>query len=217
MGKLSTIASSRLFGWVVPIVVAGLGFAAVQPLLTFQAKAAGTYRAGADVVAGYQQVYIQDTVTLVKTYITSGRQNSYDPEIANNQYVAYSVASNDGSIQVKLYNITSSSTTAIVNDGTNLDPKVDQGIVVWKKWVTDRWQIFLYNGTSAIQISAGNSSARPDIEGDLVTYATKNGSNIWESYKYTISSGATVLVNSGNNFAWPRLSGINVIYGYRLD
>lgn len=209
MGKLSY---KSIIGWAAPVacalLVAAAGIWATAP----RVEAAGTYKTGTDVVSGYQQVYIFDGVT--KTYITSGRQNSYDPDIANNNYIAY-VSSNDlGSTLVKLYNISTSATLILASTGTNLNPQVDSGKVVWESWQSTKWQISFYNGSSVSTIGASTSSVRPDISGDLIAYATKNGSNQWEAHKYTISTTVDTLLNTGSSYAWPRLSGTNVVYGF---
>lgn len=210
MGKLTGYRNILLY-WALPILLALAVFASLLPYLARPAKAAGTYKTGADTVNGFQQVYIYDGTT--KTYITSGKTNHTKPDIANNNYVTY-VTENNADTTISLYNITTQVTTTLISTGTNLRPRVDSGKVVWQRWSGSAWQIYLYNGSASSAIGVATSAVRPDIEGDLITYATKNGSNQWEAYKYTISTSTNTLLSTGNGFAWPRLSGGSVIYGF---
>lgn len=211
MGRLGVRFGWPAVHWVLPALLGLLLFVLIQPLLLRPAKAVATYSVGADVVNGYQQVYYTDGTT--KTYITSGRFNHFSPNLGNNDWVTY-VTDTGGATSISLFSISGQTSTTIANTGTNVHPKVDAGHVAWEKWVGTTWQIYLYNGTTVSQISSTTSSVRPYISGDYVAYATKNGSNVWEAHKYTLSTQVDAIISTGASSAWPRVSGSSLLYGF---
>jgi len=188
--------------WTVSIVVAGLVFALIQPafaqLVTndvdlAQTVAVGNVKVGSETVQDYQQVYY--IFNSSKTFITKGPQNS-SQAVSDKEYIAYSMAIR-GAGQIFLYHIPTDTTTQITHSSTNLEPRLSNGNIVWEQWIDDRWQIFLFDGKAIRQLSAGDVSVNPDIEGDEIVYARKNDKGEWRTVRYSIRDKQAQILRKG--------------------
>jgi hypothetical protein len=200
-------------GWVVPVIMAVLVLIGVRPILDKMAQAAPpplVTGVGVDVVDGYQQVYYVSHKK--KTYITSGPLNHTAPSLSGD-WVAYNEIVN-GAGQVFLYHIPTDTTTQLTHTSTNQNIHTDGNKAVWERWIGDRWQVFFFDGISVRQLTTGDVSVRPDIEGDSIVYAKQSLLGLWTAYQYTISLGITLPVGVGDDAAWPRLENGQVVLGF---
>jgi hypothetical protein len=199
--------------WGIPAIVAIVGFVLVQPVLAhLPSPAPGTtaltveqLTIGAEVVNGFRQAYYQNAG--VRTYVTTGNHNHYSVSGRGN-YLVWIVDENQVS-QIEMYNLSTGVLTTLATSGTNSGPRVDAGKVVWQKWVTDKWQIMYYNGSTTTQLTAGTDPAfRPDIEGTKIAYATRTVTDFY-SHEYNTSTTITTSTkyNSPTGEPWPTISG----------
>src|SRR3989338_10475120 len=133
--------------WVAPLVVAALLFGIVQPAFAeffgqdvslAEYVATNNVEVGSETVDGYQQVFY--VFNGLKKFITQGSQNS-SQAVTDKAYIPFSTAVN-GAGQIFLYHIPSDTTIQITQSGTNLQPRISDGKVVWEGWVVDTWQVF---------------------------------------------------------------------------
>ena len=150
---------------------------------------------GDETVDGYRQVYY--VFNGEKVFVTDfDRKNSRNPMV-NKEYVVW-VTEINGAGQIFLYHIPTDTKTALTNSSTNLDPEVDvNGNVVWKRWVDDRWQIFFFDGISVSQLTEGDVSVDPDIEGDKIVFSRQDDNKEWRAVEFNIDNRQVNLLSRG--------------------
>src|SRR3989344_4551103 len=189
--------------WSASLVVAMLIFGLVRP--TF-AQMLGTDTILAQFVVdndvevgseagdnGFRQIYYVFNGN--KTFITNSSYANADP-VTDREYIAW-MGQIDGSWSIFLYHIPIGTTTQISNSANNANPRLSNGKVVWEGWVEDAWQVFLFDGTSIRQVTQGELSVNPDIEGDDIIYARKDEQGEWRTLRYSLGTGEAVIIKQG--------------------
>jgi hypothetical protein len=196
-----------------PIIIAGVLFLAVRPSLAQLAQQQAdlvqylidnNVEVGSEVVDGHNHVYylFQDE----KIFITTDGYNNRMP-VTKGEYIVF-VKDMNGAGQVFLYHILSDQTTQLTHTSTNLDPKVSRdGWVVWEGWdaQVDGWQVFLFDGTSIEQLSGGELSMNPDIEGENIVYSSRDVAGVWRAVAYSKRGDKYVDVTTGEKAREPKL------------
>lgn len=187
----------KLFkSWILPILIAGAIFTAVKPALAqvIETPALEDVLVGYQIVDGYQQIYYVEGRN--NRFITSGNKNSRSPHAAG-EYIVYVGDVNEVG-QIFLYHIPSQNTVQLTNSGSNLRPKVSSnGKVVWERWIENRWQIYFFSGSSVVQLTSGDASFNPNIEGNHITYTRQDITGTYRSVVYVISRGESKEVSIG--------------------
>lgn len=179
----------------ISLIVAGLLFAVVRPTLArlvggstglTEFLAANNVEVGSEVVDGYHQIYY--IFEGKKTFITEGGLNATSP-VSVGEYIAYRRNAGTGTDYIFLYHIPTNTTVQLSGTGNNGNPRVSRdGKVVWERWQAGGWQIFLFDGVRVRQLTEGELSTNPEIEGDLVTYSRKDAAGITRKDTYAIPS-----------------------------
>lgn len=141
---------------------------------------------------GFRQVYY--VFNGAKTFITDSNYTNADPVI-DREYIAW-MGQTDGSWSIFLYHIPTGITTKLPSSPNNVNPRLSSGRVVWEGWVKDRWQVFLFDGVSVHQLTSGNLSIDPSINGDQVVYASVDEQN--EQHVLTYSLGSKQVVTDAD-------------------
>ncbi|MCH8748463.1 hypothetical protein IH781_01805 [Patescibacteria group bacterium] len=212
--------NKRITAWLLPLIISWLLFVLVRPTFAqiigeqanlAQYLVANDVEVGSEVVNGYHQVYY--VFEGEKTYVTEGNLNATSPASAG-EYVVYRRNSGAGGDNTFVYHIPTVTTIQLSGSSNNANPKVARnGQVVWEGWVDDAWQIFLFDGTSVRQVTAGDVSVNADIEGDQIVFARKGVDGTWRAEKYTISSGSIEEVGRGIAAKHPRFIDGQVVLG----
>jgi len=191
-----------LKSWVIPLVIALLLFFIARPTfaqlldnpILEQPQDTGDIETGVETVEGYSHVYILSDNK--KTFITQGNTNSRPPDSAG-EYLTWATDIN-GAGQVFLYHLPTETITQITHSGTNLEPKVSKaGSVTWEGWVDENWQVFLFDGASVNQITQGETSVNPDIEGEYLIYSRRSLAGTWRSVVYSMQANEAKDVGLG--------------------
>lgn len=94
------------------------------------------------------------------------------------------------------------------------NPAIDNGKMVWEGFIGGTWQLFLFDGIAVTQITSGDTSINPYIEGNYVVIGRKGGDSAWYAELYNILSGETKTVAQGIGAKRPLLEeGKIVLYG----
>ena len=211
--------------WLIPIIIAILLFIVVQPTLAQLGEqqeslvdylASKNVEVGEEVVNGFLQIYY--LYNGAKTYVSPEGQNSKQPS-TNGAYIVWVTEKNDVPGQIFLFNIlTSTSAIQISNSGTNLNPKVNrEGKVVWEEWVENRWQISLFDGTSVQQLTSGDESFNPEIEGDIVSYTRRDIAGTYRAVVYSISKKEGKEVTTGDSAKHPKVRNGKILLADGLE
>jgi hypothetical protein len=177
----------------------------VQPDVT-QNPAPGLV--GTEIVDGYNQIFL--LYDGQKTFLTTGTQNSTDPQISGD-YVTWSTKIN-GAGQIFLYHIPTKSTIQLSTSRVNLRPQVSTtGYVTWERWINNTWQVMLFDGVSTRKISTDNTAINPKLASDFVVYSQLQDSGQWTIKAYSISGSKTVDVITGPGLKKPETDGDSVI------
>ena len=207
MGRL--IPSGRLrklvLNWLPPLVLAGgiiLGLhpgVKADPAPTTSELA--TYlqtnqlELGTKVVDGYQQIYYtykQQQIILTKASYNHSYQQASGP------YVVWEGLFSGGS-EIFIYNVLTAAETQLTFSGTNSQPSLFGGHVVWRMWDGNHWQIEYYDGRQIRQLTRGDtSSVRGSTDGAKVIYANQLSPSDWKAESYDISSGQTSMIHEGD-------------------
>jgi len=195
--------------WSASLLIAGLLFIGVRPILAQQLDAglsdyikANDLQVGTEVVSGYQQVFY--TYQGSKHFITNESRNSRSP-FTNGRYVAYVSDYNEAG-QIFLYDTISDSKTQLTFLGTNLNPRVDyKGRVVWEGWDGNTWQIFFFDGLSTKQLTTGDTSLNPDFSDDYISYGRRDITDTWRAVVYSINDNKSVDVTTGEKARNPKI------------
>jgi len=212
--------NKRITAWLLPLIISWLLFVLVRPTFAeiigkqvnlAQYLVANDVEVDSEVINGYHQVYY--VFEGEKTYVTEGNLNATSPASAG-EYVVYRRNSGAGGDNTFVYHIPTVTTIQLSGSSNNANPKVARnGQVVWEGWVDDAWQIFLFDGTSVRQVTAGDMSINADIEGDQIVFARRGVDGTWRAEKYTISSGSIEEVGRGVAAKHPRFIDGQVVFG----
>lgn len=203
--------------WILPFVVGIVLFVLVRPGLAQIAEreqqlrndlAGGEANVGDEIADGYQQVYYMHDEK--KIFVTSGNQNSRDA-VSDGEYMAW-VQEVNGLGQIILYHIPTDITTQITESGNNLQPRISGNKVVWEGWVDGGWQIFLFDGVRVRQLTSGDTSVHPDIDGDEVVFARRGKGGGWRAVRYRLADGSMEDVISGPQAKFPRFREGRVVF-----
>ncbi len=219
----------RLKLWVLPIFVSvGLflvlrpTFAQIvegQPLSLSDYLQTDNVDVGLDVDNGFSRIYyLYDNQ---KTYVSQEGINSKQPD-TNGRYIVWVTEAGDAPGQVFLYDTVSGLTIQLTFSGTNGNPKVSKdGIVVWNGWITNvnngeagpptqgfgeaSWQVFLFDGTKITQLTSGDVSFDPQIDGDYVSYTRRDITETYRAVVYSISKKEAKEITTGVQAKHPQV------------
>lgn len=203
--------------WLVAFFISVGLFIAVRPTLAQLAEKQmnlssylqlSNVEVGSEVIDGYNQVYyIFDDD---KKFITEGAVNS-TLAVSSGEFIAFRKSLTGGD-QIFLYSLLVEQTIQLTNSGNNTNPKVSKnGTVVWEGWTQNGWQIFVFDRTKIIQLTSGDLSINPDIEGDYVIYARRDIAGTYRSVVYSIARGEAKEVTTGIKSKRPELANGKII------
>jgi hypothetical protein len=206
--------------WLTPIIIASLLFVVVRPtfaqVVERQANLAqyltvNNVEVGKEVNNGYLRVYYLYEGS--KNFVSQENQNSKHPH-SNGEYIVWVTEIGDQPGQIFLYHIPTDSIIQITNSSTNLQPAVSRdGRVVWEGWIDGGWQVFFFDGKSVRQLTSGDISMDPEIEGDNIIYGRKDIVGVWRAVVYSISRDTTKEVITGIATKRPALENGKIILG----
>lgn len=204
--------------WIAPLAAVVLIFGFIQPTFAqiFEQGAAiygdfaagNNVKAGSETLDGYQQVYY--ILNGQKKFITHSGQNGTQAVI-DGEYIAY-VSEVNGAGQIFLYHIPSDTTIEITTSGTNLEPRLSNGKIVWERWTDDKWQVFLFDGVSIRQVTEGDLSVNPDINESEIVYARKNAAGEWRALRLSLGSDQAEEIKSGVVARYPKFKNGKIIF-----
>ena len=212
----------KIKNWIVPLLVSIGLFWFIRPVmaqLDEQHQSLRDYLSennvdiGIEVVGGFSRVFYQYEGN--KKYISTEGQNSKQVS-TDGKYIVWVTQRNDEPGQVYLYDITSGVAIQITHSGTNSNPKAGSGgRVVWEAWVADedggKWQIFLFDGMKITQLTSGDLSVNPEIEGDFITYARRDITGTWRSVVYSLGTNESKEVATGISSKHPKIKNGKVL------
>ena len=196
--------------WILPILISAGLFAGVRPILAQQLQGGITLsdylksnnvEVGSEEKNGYRQIYYiwNDN----KVFITDTNYTNSDP-VTDKENIVW-IAQMDSGWRVFMYNILSGTTVQLTQTGINVNPRISGNSVVWEaqneKGV---WQVDLFDGKSVKQITQGDMSLNPDIEGGYIAYGRKDAVG-WRGSLYSIKEGKEVDISTGENAKEPKL------------
>ena len=167
---------------------------------------------------GFRQIYYVDEKG-EKMFITDGMFTSADP-MREGDYVTY-MSKIQGNWQIFLHHIPTDINTQLTVRGNNVNPKIENGLVVWEGWapsvgpgqVGGTWQVFLYDGTGVRQLTAGDTSVYPDIEDGYIIMARRDSNGSWRSVLYSINDKTFAQVSIVQSAKHPKLQGKKIFHG----
>lgn len=154
---------------------------------------------GSEDVDEFQQVFM--VIDGNKKFLTEKRENSFDP-VTDGSYVVW-VTQINGAGQIFRYDISSGQILQITSSSTNLNARVSGGKVVWERWIGDKWQIFLFDGVTTRQLTEGDVSFNPDIEGNNIVFARQSSKGELRAVKYIIGGSQTEDIGIGFDKRYP--------------
>jgi len=199
--------------WLKAIIIGVLLFILVRPAMA-QIAESEAFMVGSEIGNhGFRQVF--HTRGGGKTFITDNQFVSANPMIEGD-YVTY-MSQISGSWQVFLYHIPSNTKTQLTVTGNNVNPRIENGLTVWEGWVDPpegeaSWQVFLYDGTGVKQLTNGDLSVNPDIEGDNIIMARRGIAGTWRSVLYSLVDGSFADITTGIVSKHPRLVGKKIFH-----
>lgn len=209
----------KIKSWLVPFLVAFGLFVIARPILAqiltqeeqlSQLLAGGNVSVGSEIGKnGFRQIYFQ--IDNNKTFITNSNHVNADPIISGEEVVWISKIS--GHWQIFLHHIPTNNTIQLTNSGNNVNPRINNGNVVWEGWIDDRWQIFFFDGKSVKQLTSGDDSMNPEIEGDNIVYGRKDITGTWRAVVYSISRNETQDITTGTAAKHPALENGKIVLG----
>jgi len=200
-----------LKNWTLPVAVAIVLFLIVRPVV------AQTIAVPDDIVVGttpdeegFSQIYYKSGENRV--IITDTRYTNGSP-VVSSKYIAW-VGQINGTWQVFLYDIATGVTTQLTYTGNNVNPKVDdKGRIIWEGWVSDSWQVFFFDGFSTKQLTTGDTSLNPEMEGDYVSYGRRDIAGTWRAVVYSVADNKSVDVTTGENARKPVIKNGDIYLG----
>lgn len=143
---------------------------------------------------GYNQIFIETKDK--KYFITSTESSNTDPH-TDGEFVSW-VGHTETKTEVYFTHATSQKHLALSGDLNATNPRIDQGKVVWEEYVSEGgWQVFLFDGIRKLQLTSGDESRNPHIEGNYVTLGRKGEVNAWYAEVYNIVTKESVRVAEG--------------------
>ncbi|HCM51546.1 TPA: hypothetical protein DIS56_00180 [Candidatus Saccharibacteria bacterium] len=186
--------------WIIPLLISVIVFAIARPTL---ARIAGgnaglteflvsnNIKIGDEIGAnGFRQIYYIWQGN--KNFITNTTYSNGHPD-TEGEYITWMGQSLGGAWKIFLYHILTGITTQLSTSSNNANPKVSKGKVVWERWVGGGWQVFLFDGVRVLQLTEGDLSTDPNIEGDSVTYSRKNAAGDLQRKTHSIPSSASAI------------------------
>lgn len=159
---------------------------------------------------GYRQIFYLDS-NGNKNFITDYQFTSANPQ-REGDYVTY-MSQIEGAWQIFLYHIPSSTRTQLTVSGNNVNPQIENGLVVWEGWINGNWQVFLYDSTGVRQLTYGDLSINPEIEGGRIVMARRGVSGTWRSVLYTINDKSFADISTGTITKHPHLENQKIYHG----
>lgn len=158
---------------------------------------------GTDTVKGYSQIFY--SIGSDSVFITNTSTNNSGPK-ASGQYISWVEQSGSGG-NIILYDVLTKAKLYVTTAGTHQRPVMDGNHIVWQGWVTDRWQVFYFDGLNIKQISSGDSAGRQQIRGNQILYTQRNDQGSYTARVYNIDSDTTEILYEGEgNQAWPHFT-----------
>ncbi len=194
----------KLFkSWAIPLIISIGLFFVIRPVL------AQTVEIPHDVTVGtvsgrdnFSQIYYE--FNGVREVITDNRYTNASP-VSAGEYIVW-VSQINGLWQVFLYDLTAKITTQLTFVGNNVNSKVEgKGRVVWEGWDGATWQIFFFDGSSTRQLTTGDTSLNPDINGDYISYGRRDISGTWRAVIYSMKDDKSVDVTVGEKARNPKI------------
>ncbi len=194
---------NKIKNWVTPLIISILIFVVVRPVFAQIIEGqSGSVEVGIEVSDGHSQVYY--IFNGQKTFVNRNSQNKRQPS-SNGEYLVWVGDVNEAG-QIYLYHILTDTMTQLTSLSTNQKPKISkEGKVVWEGWVGDTWQIFFFDGKSVRQLTNGEASVNPDIEGDNIVFGQKDGAS-WRAQVYSISKNEFKDITVGIEAQYPKLT-----------
>jgi len=209
----------KLYRLTIPLFVSVLIFIIGRPVLAqtlTQEQALQQALVNGDVIVGseignngFRQVYYIFNGS--KEFVTDNNYTSADPNIEG-EYITW-MSQISGVWQIFLYHIPTDNTVQITLTGNNVNPKISEGRVVWEGWIDGGWQVFFFDGTKVTQLTSGDLSMNPEIEGDNIIYGRKDVTETWRAVVYSISRDEVQDVTTGLSAKHPALENGKIILG----
>jgi len=209
----------KLYSLIIPLFVSVLIFIIGRPVLAqtlTQEQALQQALVNGDVIVGseignngFRQVYYIFNGS--KEFVTDNNYTSADPNIEG-EYITW-MSQISGVWQIFLYHIPTDNTVQITLTGNNVNPKISEGRVVWEGWIDGGWQVFFFDGTKVTQLTSGDLSMNPEIEGDNIIYGRKDVTETWRAVVYSISRDEVQDVTTGLSAKHPALENGKIILG----
>jgi hypothetical protein len=172
---------------------------------------------GVEENSGYTRVFY--TFNGQKTYVSPEGVNSKHPSTSG-KYIVWSGERADAGGQIYRYDMLTESSIQLTSMGSNLRPQVSwNGWVVWESWIPaeDGWQVFLYDGLSIKQLSSGDQSVTPDIDGEQIVFSRQAQNGVWRAVAYSKDQDKTIDITVGDEAKRVTLDGGNVILANGKD
>ena len=119
----------------------------------------------------------------------------------------------DGYWQIFLHEMITEKTIQLTRGGNNVNPKIDNGRVVWEGWINGSWQVFLSDGTAIIPITSGDMAINPMIEGNYVVYSRKDIDDQWRSEAYSVKEKKSLEISFGEENRYVELDQGKILLG----
>lgn len=204
--------------WLIPLMIAVIIFGIVRPAFAqlienrinlTQYLTANNVEIGDEIGEnGYRQIYY--VWEGGKNFITNTYYSNGVPD-TESEYITWMGQSTGGAWQIFLYHIPTGATTQLSASSNNANPKISKGKVVWEGWVDNGWQVFLFDTVKVTQLTEGDLSMNPDIDGDFVTYGRRDITGTWRSVVYSISIKETKDITTGLGAKKPKVRGNKII------
>ena len=204
--------------WAAPLLVMALIFGLVQPTFAqiFEQDATlAQYVATNDIIVGseagsngFRQIYF--IFNGKKTFITRSNYTNADP-VTDKGYIAW-MGQVGGTWRIFLYHIPTGTTIQLSGGENNVSPRISEGRIAWEGWTEGAWQIFLFDGASVRQVTKGELSINPDIEGDEILYARKGSQGEWRTIKYSLGDNQAVIIKRGPAAKRPKFRNGAVVF-----
>lgn len=163
----------------------------------------GTIKTGSAIGKnGYRQIFYDTGGT--RKFITDEAYPNADPKIEGD-YITW-MAQIDGFWQILLYHVPTGKKMKLSNSSNNANPKLDGDRVIWESQVNGIWQIYFYDGIEIRQLTTGDMSINPDIEGDFITYSRRDTTGTYRSVIYSIKKDEAKEVTIGESSKKPVLN-----------
>lgn len=197
--------------WLLPLIISSGLFLLVLPALaqlTPEQQATlseflkdNSVEVGTEAKEGYSQIYY--VYNGQKLFVTDTNYTKSNP-VTEREYIAW-MAQLDNGWRIFLHHIPTGITTQLTQSGINVNPLISGNRVAWEGLDENGvWQIFLFDGLKVTQITAGDMSVNPDIEGDFVVYGRKDLVG-WRAVIYSLIEKKEKDITVGDSAQKPKL------------